>query len=83
MRVDNEEMVEICYGELSQQFNLLITTILTRENPPSFFDRKSLLLVEKNHVGSQNINFKAKCYIYTWTTLAVGERKNNGWQHRT
>ena len=42
--VDEEEMVQVCLGDVVQRFNPLRTTILAREKPPSFFDLQSMLL---------------------------------------
>ena len=48
--IDNDEMVQICLGGLAPRFNMIRSTILARENPPSFFDLQSILLVEENHM---------------------------------
>ena len=47
--IDDNEMVQIWLGNLAPRFNTMRTTILTRENTPSFFDLQSILLVEENH----------------------------------
>ena len=51
--VDEDEMVQVCLGGLAQRFDPLRTAILVRENPPSFFDLQSMLLVEENHVRTK------------------------------
>ena len=53
--IDDNEMVQICLGGLAPRFNAMRTAILARENTPSFFDLKSILLVEENH-GRQRSN---------------------------
>ena len=53
INVDEDEMVQVWLGDLSQRFNPLRTTILARENPPSFFDLQSMLLAEENYVRTE------------------------------
>ena len=48
--IDDKEMVQICLGGLAPQFGAIRSVVLARENPPSFFDLQSLLLVKENHV---------------------------------
>ena len=52
--IDDDEMVQICLGGLAPRFGSIRSAILARENPPSFFDLQSLLLVEENHVRQRN-----------------------------
>ena len=40
VKIDEDEMVQVCLGGLAQRFNPLRTTILARENPPSFFNHQ-------------------------------------------
>ena len=47
--IDDDEMVQICLSGLAPQFGTIRSAILARENPPSFFDLQSILLVEENH----------------------------------
>ena len=54
INVDEDEMVQVCLGGLAQRFDPLRTAILARENPPSFFDLQSMLLVEENHVRTKS-----------------------------
>ena len=54
INVDEDEMVQVCLGNLTQRFDPIRTTILARENPPSFFNLQSMLLVEENHVRSKS-----------------------------
>ena len=54
INVDEDEMVQVCLGGLIQRFNPLRMTTLARENPPSFFNLQSMLLVEENHVRSKS-----------------------------
>ena len=42
INVDEDEMVQVCLGGLAQRFDPIRTTILVRENPPSFFDLQSM-----------------------------------------
>ena len=50
INVNEDEMVQVCLGGLALRFDPLRTTILARENPPSFFDLHSMLLVGENYV---------------------------------
>ena len=52
--IDDEEMVQICLDGLVQRFNTIRSAIIARENPPSFFDLQSILLVEENLVRSRS-----------------------------
>ena len=47
--VDDDEMVHICLGGLAQKYGSFQTAITTRENPPSFFNLQSMLMVKENH----------------------------------
>ena len=50
VNLEDDEMVQICLGGLAARFSAMRTVILARENPPSFSDLPSMLLVDKNHV---------------------------------
>ena len=52
--IDNDEMVQICLGDLSPRFGLIRSAIIARENSPSFFDLQSILLVEENHARQRS-----------------------------
>ena len=54
INVDKDEMVQVCLGGLSQRFNLIRITILARENPLSFLDLQSILLLAENHVRTKS-----------------------------
>ena len=54
VNVDEDEMVQICLSGLTPQFGTMRTIVLTRENPPSFFDLQSILLVEENHIQTRS-----------------------------
>ena len=45
--MDEDEMVQICFGDLTQWYRQICTTICTQEKPLSFFNLQSMLLVEK------------------------------------
>ena len=51
VNVEDDEMVQICLDGLIPRFDAMRTVVLARENPPSFFDLQSMLLVEENHVS--------------------------------
>ena len=48
INIEEDEMVQVCLGGLAQRLDPIRTEILARENPPSFFDLQSMLLVEEN-----------------------------------
>ena len=50
INVDEDKMVQVCLGGLTQRFDMLRATIFARENPPSFFNLQSMVLVEENNV---------------------------------
>ena len=50
INVNEDEMVQVCLGGLTKRFDPIRTTILGRDNLPSFFNLQSRLLVEENHV---------------------------------
>ena len=52
--IDDDEMVQICLGGLAPCFSAIRSAILARENPPSFFDLQSILLVEENHARQRS-----------------------------
>ena len=63
INVDEEEMVQVCLGGLTQRFDPLRTAILARENPPSFFDLQSMLLVEENHLRTKTKTSEGKMFF--------------------
>ena len=42
VNVEDDEMVQICLGCLTPQFDAMRIVVLVRENPPSFFDLQSM-----------------------------------------
>ena len=38
VNINDNEMVQICHGDLTPRFSAIQSTVLVRENPPSFFD---------------------------------------------
>ena len=61
--VDEDEMVQIYLGDLAQWYGPIRTAICTQEKPLSFFDRKSMLMVEEKHaIGSRRpLNQTTRC----------------------
>ena len=59
INVNEDKIVQVCLGGLAQRFDPLRTTILARENPPSFFNLQSMLSVEETH--GQARHRKGKC----------------------
>ena len=49
--VDEEEMVLICLGCLTQRYEPIWTAICSREKPSSFFDLQLMLMVDENHAS--------------------------------
>ena len=62
VNVEDDEMVQICLGGLAPWFGAMTTVFLAKENPPSFFDLQSMLLVEENHARTRS---NATCSIHT------------------
>ena len=58
VNIDDNEMVQICLGGLTPRFSAIRSVVLTRDNPPSFFDLQSMLLVEENHVRTRGYAFE-------------------------
>ena len=52
MNVEEGNMVQICLRGLASKFKAFRTVVCTRENMPSFFNLRLMLLVEENHVGA-------------------------------
>ena len=50
INVDDDEMVQICLGDLATRFSAMRTTVLARGKSPSFYDLQSMLLVEEGHM---------------------------------
>ena len=48
VNVGDDEMEQICLRNLAPRFGLMRTIVLARDNPPSFFDLQSMLLLEEN-----------------------------------
>ena len=61
--IDEDEMVQVCLGGLTQQFDPLRMTILARENPPLFFNLQSMILVEENHVQTKSKTSEGKMFF--------------------
>ena len=51
MTVEEDEMVQVCIGGLASKFGSFRTALCTRESTSSFFELRSMLLVEKNHTS--------------------------------
>ena len=65
INVDEVKMVQVCLGSLAQRFDPLRRDILARENPPSFFDLESMLLVEENHVQTKTKILEGQMFFST------------------
>ena len=61
VNVDDEEMVQICLDGLAPRFDTMRTAVLARENPPSFFDLQSMLLVEETMFEQGAMPRKTTC----------------------
>ena len=53
VNIDDNEMVQICLSGLTPRFDTIRSVVLARENPLSFFDLQSMVLVEENHVRTR------------------------------
>ena len=54
INIEEDEMVQMCLGSLTQRFDPIRMEILARDNPHSFFNLQSMLLVEENHVQTKS-----------------------------
>ena len=61
---EEDEMVQVCLGELMSRFRSFRTTVYTREKSLSF-DLKSMLLVEENHTGALTSMHANNKIVYT------------------
>ena len=68
---DNDEMVQICFGDLAPRSGTIRSTVLARENPPSF-DFQLMLLVEENHVRTRSNALKGHM-LYSNSDEGVGK----------
>ena len=50
VNIDDDEMVQIYLGGLSHKYGAFRITITTRENPPTFINLQSMLMVEENQL---------------------------------
>ena len=76
--IDDDKMLKICLGSLAPHFGAIRSAILARENPPSFFDLQSILLVEENH-AQQRSNASDGQMIYSQSDDRRGfDRGNRG-----
>ena len=60
-----DEIVQICLDGLVQSYGLIGTAISTRENPSSFFNLQSMLMVVENHAGVSRITQSDSRMLYT------------------
>ena len=54
VNINDDEMMQICLRRLAPRFGAIRSTILARENRPSFFDLQLMLVVEENHVQTRS-----------------------------
>ena len=54
VNIDDDEMVQICLGGLSHKYGALWTAIRTRENPLTFIDLQSMLMIKENQMQSNS-----------------------------
>ena len=75
MNASNDEMVQICLVSLAPWFDTMQTTVLARENPPSFFDLQPMPLVKENHV--RTISTTSEGHM-PYTHSDSGKGRNHG-----
>ena len=75
INVDEDEIVQVCLGNLAQRFNPLRTTIVARETPPSFINLQSMLLVEENHVQTKTNTSEGQMFF---SNSDGGQRRGRG-----
>ena len=81
--VEEDEMIQICLGGLSQKSGSFKTAICTWEKPPSFFDLQSMLLVEENNGKATRIEPYESQMIYMELVGNRGRGHGRGWRGRT
>ena len=62
--MDEDEIVQICLGDLTQWYGQICTTICTREKPLSFFNLQLMLMVEENHASGSKTSQSDNCMLY-------------------
>mgnify|MGYP000143747219 CR=1 FL=1 len=62
--IEEDEMVQVCLGDLASKFGVFRTTICTREKTPSFFELQTMLLVEENHAGASTSTYAENKMLY-------------------
>ena len=66
VNVEDDEMVQICLGDLAPRFDAMRTVVLARENPSSFFDLQSIIDQLKKIMFKQGATpLKAMCCTHT------------------
>lgn len=83
INVDEDEMVQVYLGCLTQWFDPVQIEILTRENPVSFFDLQFMLnLIEENHVNTKSKASKGQIF-YSHSDVGHGQgHERRGWFNR-
>ena len=72
LTVDEDKMVQICFGDLAQRYGPILTAICTWEKPPSFFDLQKMLMVEENHTSGSWTTQSDNEMLYTEADGPVG-----------
>ena len=76
VNIDNDEMVHICLGGLSHKYGAFRTAITTRENPPTFIDLQSMLMIEENQLQSKGTVLDGQM-LYTQGRSGRGRSRGN------
>ena len=76
-----DEMVQIRPNGIAPWFKTIRSVVLSKDNPPSFFDLQSMLLIEENHVRTRS-NVQEGHMLYSnsdeWRGQGCGRRGRLG-----
>ena len=76
VNVDDDEMVQICLGDLAPWFGATQTAFLTRDKSPSF-ELQSMVLVKENHVRTRSNELEGHM-LYTHSNGGRGRERVRG-----
>ena len=62
--VNEDEIVQLCLGDLAQKIGSFQIVVYTKEKSPSFFNLQSMLLVEENHTGESTSTHAGNKMLY-------------------
>ena len=79
--VKEDEMMQVYLGVLMLKFGAFWMGVCTRENTHSFFDFKTMLLVEEKHAGVSKSRHTDNRMLYTEAERPWGRGRRGGSAH--